>query len=285
MKSFISQVDNSTQTLSLESELEKLALESNAIANVIDTFKNVIPRLSAKIDGLIKDLASPSNSQVVKETETAFKELNKKLGYAEYVTYSKTVVSVPEGFEGNLLEYLKLLEKLAPEVYNSVNDTLAEYKAMLSVFLTNKDAKLSMKDDTDMFDKVSKHRLKIVAELAVYFPTDSAKSKAYLGDTIHRFADIAELVHTTKTLDKLSEAQSLFRMSEKVRECVDLLNLITTNINDGSVAKVSGKASMNISTGAYEIAKYVELVSVFRFKTMQAIASVNKLIVQLDDIL
>lgn len=279
------QIDNSQTNLSLESQLERLALEANFLANVIDVFKNVLPNLTSHITTLVGSIKADDNSDTIKNAVKAFTELDKKLKYAEYVTYSKTLVSVPEGFKGNLLDYIHLLDKLTPEVYNGINETLTEYKAILSTFITNKDAKIGLKDETRFFTQLEKHRLEVVSQLDKFFPADSNVSKAYLGDTISRFTEVHELVTAIKALDKKHVAQNIANMDNKIKECVDLLNVIIASINEKGIENVSGNASMNISKGAYEVAKYVEFVTVFRFKTMQAIASVDKLITQLDEII
>ena len=278
------QIDNSQTSLSLESQMDRLALEAAFLANVIDTFKNVLPNLASHMSSLVKGFKD-DNSDAIKSVLKNHKELDKKLKYAEFVTFSKTLISVPEGFKGNLLEYVILIDRLAPEVYNGINDTLTEYKAILSTFITNKDTKIALKDETGFFKKLENNRMDVIRQLDKFFPEDSNVSKAYLGDALHRFKDVEELVIAVKSLDKNHIAQNISNMNNKINECVDLLNVIIENINNKGIENVSGNASMNISKGAYEIAKYVEFVTVFRFKTMQAIATVDKLVTQLDEIL
>lgn len=279
------QIDNSETSLSLEAQLDRLALEANYLANVINVFKNVLPNLTSHITNLAGSLRQDDNSDTIKNAVKNFAELEKKLKYAEFVTYSKTLISVPEGFKGNLLDYIHMLDKLTPEVYSGINDTLTEYKAILSTFITNKDAKIGLKDETKFFLQLEKHRLEVVDQLDKFYPKDSNVSKCYLGDALNRFGDVSELVTAIKSLDKKHVAQNIANMDNKIKECVDLLNVIIESINNKGIENVSGNASMNISKGAYEVAKYVEFVTVFRFKTMQAIASVDKLVIQLEEII
>lgn len=273
------------QTISIESHLERLALEANVLANTIDTFKNLLPSLAAKISDISGTFSHSEISAQSKNINACYSELKKKIDYVKFTEYDKTLVSVPEGFKGNLLDYIKLINKLSPEIYSEVNSILTEYSFLLSSFITNKDSKLSNKDSTAFFSKMQTHRESILKEISKFFPSDSALSKVYLTGIIGRFADLVPLVEETNKLDKKHVAQNIEDISKGVHKAVDLLNIVIKDIENGNVSNVSGGASLNISKGAYEVAKYVEFVSIFRFKTEQAITSVSKLVDQLNVII
>ena len=222
---------------------------------------------------------------IVKGIVKEFPELDKKLKYANFVDYNKTLVSVPEGFRGNLLDYLKLLNKVTPDVYSSANTMLAEYHTMLANFVTNKDSKISLRDETGFFKKITHHREDINKQINHYFPTGGSTSKQYLGTVIHRFADIHSLVDEVKNLDRKHVAQNLKTVNGEVQECVELLNIIIDHNEKNAISTVSGEAAMNIAAGTYEVAKYIEFLSIYRFKTMLAITAVEKLIQQFNDVL
>lgn len=276
---------NTDVQLSLESQLERLALEANAIANLINTFKNILPALTAKISSALNITDDKHNSDLIKDTLSLYKELHPKLEYVNYVDYAQTLVSVPESFKGDLLAYIKLINKITPGIYFQVQVMLNEYKTLLSTFITNKDAKILLKDDTGFFKKLEVNRLSLTKEMDVFYPKHTNKTKAYLGDTIARFGDLDELIKEISALDKKHIAQNINQVNELVKECVDLLNIVIANIENGSIGNVSGASSMNLSVGAYEVAKYIEFLSAFRFKTMQAIASAAKLVEQLNTII
>ena len=276
-----------TTSISLESQLERLALEADVISNVIATFKSILPNLVSKINETVeyKETNEINMSQLAKEASVSFASLDKKLKYANYLNFSKTLVSVPEGFKGNLLEFIILLNKSTPIVYTTGKELLSEYKTNLSTFITNKEDKISLKDNTPFFNKLKATRTNILDEINKFFTTNNGLSKQYLKDTIDRFNDLEKLVVEVKNLDKKHVAESMKDMHVHVKECTDLLNIIIDQIDKEGTSKVSGPAAVNISQGAYEVAKYVEFMAAYRYKTMQAIYTVDKLISQLDNII
>jgi hypothetical protein len=269
----------------LELAMEALRIESEYISNTLDAFKNVLPGLSVKLSNLLKSSPDEELSTCVQSTKAAYKELDPKLTLADFMTYRKTLVSVPEGFEGNMLDYIKFLNELTANVYPEAKKIMKAYNLLLSTFITNKDSKVSIKDDTGFFKDIEKHRNQITRKLGEYFPSNSSTSKAYLGNVIDRFRDIDSLVVEVEKLDRRYVSENIGELNKQVQESVDLLNLVIADINKGGIDKVSGNASMNVSKGAYEVAKYIEFVSIFRYKTLQAMGAVENTVVQLNSVI
>jgi hypothetical protein len=270
-----------TVSISLETHMEKLALEANVLANLIDTFRNILPVLTNKISGALVPMKLNNSSEVIEAIKT-FRTLEPKLKHVNYMNYVTTVVAVPENFSGELLSYINTLIKLSPEIYTQTKLMLNEYKSLLAVFISNKDSRNSLKDDRSFFAKIEKNRADTSALLESYFPGHTDKSVVYLKDVLGRFADLHPLTVALSKLDSKHNSQNLVEIESLTKECVDLLNIVMENIKVGSIDNVNGVMSMNLSTGAYEVAKYLEFLSVFKYRVMQGISSVNKLITQLD---
>lgn len=271
--------------VSLESQLERLAIESNVLGNVIDTFRSIIPNFKHQIDEIKVKLTSDNKSNTVKHCESLYKHLSPKLKYANYTNYSHTLVSIPEGFKGNFLDYITTLNKVVPEVYNEANKILGEYCFALSTFITNKEDKISLKDHTHLFHRVNQHREQILNQLSVFFPTNNPQSKQYLSNVIGRFVELEQLVDSLKNLDKVHNDQNLNKITSQVNTCCDLLDIVIVNSQKQEMNTISGNAAKNISEGAYAIGKYIEFVAVVRFKTEQAIVSVERLMETLDKVI
>jgi hypothetical protein len=274
--------ENKNTSISLESQLELIALESLSIVNLIDRFKNVLPNLTEAIREVTKHLTPTAESNLLKTTQSEYNHLNKKIPHVTFADYERLVVSKPEGFNGVLIEYIIFLNILSTTVYKEMNDVLSQYNFILSSFITNKDDKLSLKDHTSFFKEVSKKRVIHSESLTKFFDPTSTNSVTYLGMMIRRFNDIGPLLSETTKLDKLYQSQNIKQLSSDVSKTVSLLDIIIKNIEEKGITNVSGNASMNISNGAYEIAKYVEFIAVLRFKTEQAIYCIEKLVTSID---
>jgi hypothetical protein len=271
-------------TLSLESQLARLALEASVIGNVIDSFKSALPSLASQLFSQFSLLTSEDKSkedtQVIK---LEFGKVKVKLPHSSFLQQSKTLVSVPEGFNGNLLSYAKALSDMSVEIFQEANKTLGEYNFALSAFITNKESKISLKDHTDIFLRIKARREKLTAEIGSFFSQDTNLSKAQLGDVIERFADLEVLVHGVDTLNTQRKAQNIKDISDSVKKSLDLLKIIIDDTENNGIAQVSGNAALNISTGAYEIGKYVEFIAMYRFRVEQLISCIGKLLANLEE--
>jgi hypothetical protein len=272
--------------VSLESQLQRLALEATAIANVIDTFKSIVPALSERLHSVYSSLKSQDDlSKEVTQAKISLRQVKPKFAHANYLSYSKTLVSVPEGFKGNLLDYVHMLAEMAPEVFAEANKTLGSYNFALAAFITNKEDKTSLQDHTHVFKQVAERREALNVQFGVFFPKATSLSKAYLGEAISRFADVDVMVQEIEKLNTQRKNQNIKEISESVKKCVDLLDIIVQDTQHNGIAKVSGAAAMSISEGAYEIGKYVEFIAIYRYRVEQAIASATKLVQTLERVL
>lgn len=277
----------SSPSLSVESQLNMLALESNVLVNVIDTFRNVIPNLAHELVERLSSLTPIQDEEIdqLKQLKKRFIEVSKKVEYANFLSYNKTLVSVPEGFKGNLLEFVHFLNKIAPEVFVEANKILGEYNFALSAFITNKENKISLKDHTDLFHRVQRRRDELTKGLNKFFSANTSLSKAPLGSVLNRFADIEDLIDDSVKLETQLNKHNLQEVQEGVKKATELLSIIIKDIESKGIQNIGGNAAMNISTGAYEIGKFVEFIAIFRYRTEQTITSVTKLVDQLDELL
>lgn len=271
-------------TLSLESHMSRLALEAGVIGNVIDSFKATLPQLATHLFTQYSSLTSKDDSkEAVQVIKLELGKVKVKLPHTSFLQQSKTLVSVPEGFQGNLLSYSKALSDMSVEIFQEANKTLGEYNFALSAFITNKESKISLKDHTDIFLRIKARREKLTAEISQFFTQDNNLSKAQLCSVVERFADLETLVHGTEVLNTQRKAQNIKDISDSVKKSLDLLKVIIDDTENNGIAQVSGNAALNISTGAYEIGKYVEFIAMYRFRVEQLISCIGKLLVNLEE--
>lgn len=266
-------------SISLESQLDRLAFESNFITNLVDSFANVIPNLATK---LLDSSNSFKNNFFekprVKDIKTAYENSSSVVAHADFVNYSGMLVSVPEGFKGNFMEYIKLLTRMSPVVYKEANGFIAEYNFILSDFLTNRETKKCNISHDAAYRKITASRETNAKSLEHYFTAKSDSSKAKLSSVIGRFADLKELSDLAIALEKTQSVSNLQDIADGIAKTIYLLDLIKKNLEDDKITEVCGVSASSISNGAYEVAKYVEFISIFRFKCDQASASAENVL-------
>ena len=272
-------------SISLESQVLRLAAEADAFVNVIDTFRNIIPKFKDAITAKLSSIADADEDENTKELLASYTKLDKKAQVASFATYSKTLVSVPENFKGKYIDYAKFLNKANRSIYNETVLALQEYKTILITFLSDPSLAITTKDNSEFYGKLKKAREDTDEEYAKYFPRDTGLSKQQLGTVVSRFADFKELYREIETLVKYNEKSALATVKKLTAELTELLGLVIKRTEKDSCERIDPMSAKNISNGAYEIAQYVERVAVFRFRVMQFTASIENTIEQLNTIL
>ncbi len=273
-----------TSSVSIENRLEVLSLEAINVANVIEVFKNILPDLNVKITETLDKVSfyKDNNSPEIKEILSNYKELEKKLKLINYVDKKDLLISVPEGFKGNLIEYLEIINSLSNKIYPEANKLLNNYKLILAGFLTNKDQKISLTDHTNFFNNVKKERENFIYTLSKY-QTNNNSTKSRLRDCIDRITDVDILVKKIEIINKVRNNNNIKELVSTVDEISKLLDTIIQRVDTGDVVNISGASAKNLSEGAYEVAKYIEFVSLFNFRVEQITTTISKLVTQLSN--
>lgn len=278
------EIISNTSDESIRNRLEGLSLEAIAISNVIDVFRGILPDLTKKISETLDTLSfyKESNSPEIKDLLSDYKDLEKKLSLINYVEKKDLLISIPEGFKGNLVDYITLLESMSNKIYPEANKLLMSYKLILTGFLTSKDQKISLMDHTNFFNSIKRDREGFISTLSS-FQTNNNASKARLTDSINKINDVDVLVKKTEIINKLRNNNSIKELVSTVSEISKLLDTIIDRVSKGDVNNISGASAKNLSEGAYEVAKYIEFVAIFNFKVEQITATTIKLVKQLSN--
>ena len=277
------------ERVSLEQQMERIAFESNFTENLIDLFRNALPNVVQKIHEVV------SNSFIAKEPDgffsanaqlkNDFKSLKRKLEASNYLQFKDVLIEVPEGFNGNFVDYLDFQDKVFNTMINNGNELLTEYSFILSAFITNKENKLSLKDHTGFYRKVQTDRDRLTKEFDKFFNVNSDSPLQKLNQIVGRFEDIEDVVDKTIKLESNTKKSNLNEIQASVKKIVSYLDILIKQVQDDSITKVSGSAARNIAEGAFEIAKFVEFISLFHFRTEQSVQTTKKLLTKLNNIL
>jgi hypothetical protein len=264
--------------LSLELQLERLALEANFLPNVIASFKKTVNSLFAALkdsESAIKGLLD--KKEVCLADIKIYGESIKITDKIIYTNYGERLISKPENFQGHFLDYAEVLNTVASDLYKLRSEIMPQYIGILSSFLTNKDDKISLKDYNHVYARVANERTNVTNKLKQFFPKDNGLTKVEFKKVIARLADLKPLYSQTTTLAKLQNKSNLTIIQNDVTQCTELLNMLIDEVNNGTITNISSNAALNIADGAYEIAKFVELIGIVYFDTMVFVNIVNRL--------
>ena len=196
------------------------------------------------------------------------KDIISKLKEVDYYSSSDILVTVPENFEGNYLEYVKNLNEISTKTFADCIKVVSDFRNYVSQFITNKEEKKALKDITHHYEDLKKRRELISKVLHRWFPKDTSKSRTELKNVVSRINDFYDIYSEVNKLTNTLKTVSVANLYMAVNDCADTLKLVTDN-KDSSV--VSQAAAKNLSIGTYEVAKYVEFVTVVYFDCTTAI--------------
>lgn len=279
MSLIASYFDGQSGEVSLEAHIERLSLEFQVLNNLTDNLKKILPDFTDKLEFFLPTISgflNTSSADTVK-LSSKHKATVAKAKQCSFLNYGNMMVTVPENFNGNLPAYLNTLLELTPDTYGKIHQLLGDYNGILSSFITNKEDKTAIKTHTDFFLKIQVARTNRESKLKHFFPTVNGRSKVRLKDVISRMADVDDLFIASTKLTTVQNKQNLQQVDTELRGSIDLLKIIIGNINNKQTTSISPEAAMNISKGAYEVAKEVEHLSVFYYKVIIALKAVDSL--------
>jgi hypothetical protein len=271
--------DRIASRVSMESNLERVVLESDVLANMLTSFNRVIPSFRESIinySNLIVGLVEDKNIDL-NDLDKDSKEAVLSSRSLSYINFGDILITVPENFHGSMLDYIKTLSDVTTEVYTLNESILSEYNAILSSFITNKDDKISLKDHTDFFKKVKAKRLFILEKLG-RFTKDSGVSKVKLKSVISRMSDIEPIIRESINIGKLHNKAVITNVRDSIAKSTDLLDIIIKQTKNGDITNMSPAATLNISMGAYEVAKMVELLGIIYYDVNVLLKVVKELV-------
>lgn len=200
----------------------------------------------------------------------------KKADLLSYLAISPMIVSQPESFKGHFTEYAKALLNAVGDLRKTRTNLIPVYITMLSSLVTDKSESFSIKDHTSLFKAIEKENESVIEDLKHFFPKSTGISKTTFGSVIERLVDLESLFAMTTRLTTIQSETELRKIKEDVTNCVDLLDMYIKLVKDGTI-KVTPETANNISFGAREIGKHVELSAILYFDTLLFITAIDRL--------
>lgn len=277
------EIPSRASVMTAEAAVAALALEAlspmQGVQNIFELFRNVFPTVKTKLMDAVNSfhpLDEHSHEiQLLNKNAAEAKPDILKLGI---VTYGQTLLPVPEGLANGvkLLKYLTFLLDVSDTFNKGVNDILSEYKIVVSTFISNKEAKTSIKDHSLFYRGIEKRRLELTKALSSYFTTGLNRARLPLEMVYDQTKDVYEAVDLVNKLHKARGRADLPGVKKQSEHCADLLNIIIEQSEQGTLTNISGAAATDLANGAMEVARWIELLTVYHFRLDQGIGNVRQ---------
>jgi len=276
-------IQESVDDVSFDSLMNRMVVESAVGADVLGLFKRIVPKSVKVISSFLPNLTQLSEKGAESQLSSAlFKDVLHKSKDFNYLAYDATLVQVPEGFNGKLINYLMLLVQHTEKEIKDGKSILDNYNLELSMFLSNADIRQSMKSHADFYKKIRKDREDWRKDVAKFFDErNPSLSRRPVGQVIERFGDMERVFALTEKLVQLRSQLNYTQIVSEVNKTTGMLELIRSRMATEDIGAASPQMAKNISEGAYEVAKFVESMSIHGYHVETAISSVNSMAEQL----
>jgi hypothetical protein len=253
--------------------LKTLGLEDLTATDSTNIFNQILPKLVHEFKSLKEGLVTPILSLFISKERKVLAHLQN----LNYVNLSQSLVSVPEGFKGFFLDYLKLLEKIQVQAYKDANEFIKEYHIVLSSFITNKDDQISSKDLSFFYNRVEQRTLENSDEISKFFNAPNKVSRAKLESVLARISDLEAISQVVKQIESRHNLEDLKTIEISLNKIIAMLDIIIEQMKKEDTTKVSRQAALNLSQGAYNLARYIEFISLLHFRTSVMLKTTNDL--------
>lgn len=277
-------IDETTHNdVSYDMLVRRLAVESSVGADILGLFRSIVPKSQELITAFMPNLAqladdsskNPLKSSLFRSVLTSSRDFN-------FLAYEQTLIMVPEGFNGKLVTYLELLIAHTQDELREGVRVLNEYNLELSSFISNADVRKSLRSHGDFYKNIRQAREDWEKNLKKFFDEKNHTiSRRPLGTVIERFADLERVFAQAEKLAELRSKLNYQLVKAEVDKTVSMLDLIRERLTDGNINDLSGQVAKNLSEGAYEVAKFVESISIHGYHIETAVSSVNSIAEQL----
>lgn len=275
----------SSHTLPLDMRMTRLSLEASVLADVTQLFRSTLPDLMSNLQGKLSSLITPQDEQLdISALQNQLTELNKRLrdNKISFTIYEKTLVSVPEGFKGNLVKYFGLLTNYDAYFTTEILAELNKYRQILLTALSD-DTMTAMpsRDSMGFVKAIVSKREQYEKDFAHYFD-DNGMAKARLGSVIDRFADLTHISQSIIAHRRLkNNAVAVKKATDEINE---LLKTIIDRSESLGNAKINPDTAELIGQGAFNVAKLIEAYAVFQFRWVQSDAAYKSIVEQLNEL-
>lgn len=272
--------------------LRAVALESNFISNGVKSIVSFFPSLLKSVSkGFAK--AEDVKQFVPAQADNNLERLNKTeqaiadaLIWMPYDDIAMLRLPVPEGFTGNYCKYFAQLLEMFSYHEQTALPAIEEYYISIAAIITNKDAKLSLKDNTIKYKALSKSREENNKEIAKHFNASSVAEYAY-GKLFLNNQEVTQAFKLMHQLERTLISTKVASVTDQVVKITNALQTLISMAENGTIENLSPAQLKNLSEGAYEIAAQVEFFAINYYRAQVAINSLKdatqKLTKRLDD--
>jgi hypothetical protein len=244
----------------VEYGLQLLALESGIVDNAVSLLRSVLPDFITNLTSKRDVLENAAKTKVMDLHGISDKDAGLVVGAvkADFINYADRIIVVPERFTGNYLEYTRITRPMVTEYYTLLDNILDEYSIIVSSFITNSFARVSLKEHDDYMISAKNFLSEREEIVHKFFQGKNDISRVRMKDVVANTPELNSLFLEQNLLVKSINKIDLKQLQRKVEKIVSLLGIVYKELEENKTNKVSGNVAKNIGDGSFIIARAVE---------------------------
>lgn len=274
----------------IRQSIKRLSLESAFLSDAVGFVRDLIPRTAVTLRDTTSSLFRSSDEKQDFLDKNKFQanigDSLMKLPAYGFSSIASLVVPVPESFAGNMLKYSDLMtkgESSNANIYSVTVGLLEEYNTTLAQFLSASETRTNLSPSMALYTRVKKEREDFTDMHKKFFPLNTGKSHARLGDIFDRAQDVIDLKPRVPVLREAYINAPIMEIKQLSDRCVAMLDAISKLSESNDIRKVTPQVAHKLATGAYEVGKLLELISVHRVRQETLLKSIFDLFALLKD--
>ena len=266
---------------------ERLAMEANTLSNMVDSVVAFLPSIFSGVASTFSGFNKVSD-EVKFAGNTAIDNLTRRennllaeLARTEFDDMTNFGVPVGVGFKGSLIDYADTVSRLQTYYQEDTAKHLQEFYVYMSVLVSNKDARLSLKDQSRVYKGIETERKQFDAQVQSFFGTSQSNTVQYTkGAKSHtEFGSYLSKLTSICRIDDKRSRQAVSDLIEKISVVCDTL---IKQAKDGTITNLTPEVTKNIHEGMLTMAKLVESYGLFLHRRTELVASREQLIEKLE---
>ena len=260
------QLEQPTGMVALEEYCGVAALEAFSLRAVANRAADVIPNLSHAFSEVMSTFKGDKND--LRPLTVNINILQKALKSANYLEVGKLNVYTPQGFQGNLKEYLSVFDQ-ALNFTNGIVERMTRFNQLVSAFITDKNTRQTTKDLSTATSSMENEREGVRVQLAAFVKGGVRQDRAPLQEVYRSLAEIPETVFAAANILDRANQMSLESVQKLTIDAAELLQALGEQAEAGKLEGMSNEAYKSLSSATLTMARDVELHSLLMFNAFQ----------------
>lgn len=250
---------------SLKLARESISFEAGYVSNAVDLAKSYLPSMVANFK---------STAPIFNHDKIEVKKLSKPLsaltlivGKIDYLDIAEVTITVPEGFQSNLLKAFETSDKIIDSI-NEVKATIDDFNTYVAIFITNKDAKKNMKDLLPMIKKGKLQASGLIDKVTTMYSEGSKENSMPYKKLFSSNSEFDKAIYKYKTVNDKFLGISIPKLKETMLSISENLDTVIDLLKENKIENMSPESLKNLSEGSFQMGSLAESISIAYFKLM-----------------